>query len=269
MQPGEIKHHLKVFWKLLEISFMTKMAFRFNFLFGYLIDIGWLLFTLAFFKVFYLNVSEIAGWDYGEILVLLGVYWIYQSLIYGVVVIHNLRRLPLRIWNGELDFYLLKPLNSQFLVSCKEIWFPIFLNLIPAVIFIFQGMGITERSFNLSQILAFLVTTLAGLLIVYAIWFMAVCVTFFLDKVDNLPYLPQALIDYVTNYPIDIFKTRTRFILTWFIPLAFVTSIPARVLLGQLNSIYALWASLLAGIFIFFSHKFWRLGLKHYTSASS
>jgi ABC-2 type transport system permease protein len=269
MQPGEIKHHLKVFVQFIKASLMNRLAFRFNFIFGYLIDVGWLLFTLAFFKIFYLNVSHLAGWNYSEILVLLGTYWIYQSLIYGVAVIYNLRRLPFKIWYGDLDLYLLKPVNSQFFVSAREIWFPIFLNLIPSSILIYQGMSSLNLSFNVLTTISFLITTFSGILIVYAIWFMVVSLTFFIDKVDNLPYLPQSIIDHVTNYPVDVFGSKASFILTWFIPLAFVTSVPARVLLGQLNAVYALWGVLLAGLFLYFSHKFWNFGLKHYTSASS
>src|SRR4030042_2328795 len=109
MKLGVIKHHLKVFLKFIQFSFLTQTAFRFNFFMGYLIDFGWLIFMFLFFKIFYLNLDEIAGWNYPQILVLLGTFQIYTSFIYGFFIIHHLRRLPRWIWNGELDFFLLKP----------------------------------------------------------------------------------------------------------------------------------------------------------------
>lgn len=269
MKLGAIKHHFKILLKFLQFSFMKHMAFRFEFFFGYLIDIGWLLFTLALFKVFYLNISEIAGWNYGEILVLLGTFWIYESLFYGFVVIHNLRRLPKWIWTGELDMFLTKPLNSQFFVSTRDIWFPIFLNLIPAIYFIFSGLSILGQKAEFLNIILFLISSFLGILIIYGFWFIVVTFAFFLDRADNLPYLPQAIIDRIGPYPIDIFKDRAKFVFIWFIPLAFIASFPARILLEQLSYVYLLYAFLLAVLFIYLSDKFFKYALKHYCSASS
>jgi len=269
MKLGVINHHLKVFLKFVQFSLMTKMAFRFDFFFGYLIDIGWLVFTLIFFKIFYLNVDSIVGWNYSQILILLGVYWIYQSLLYGLVVIYNLRRLPKRIWTGELDLYLVKPINSQFFVSLKEIWSPIFLNLIPAVWFIYLGLNGLGYQPSLVNLLVFVISALSGILIVYAICFMVVSLAFFVDKVDNLPYLPLAVIDYLVAYPIDIFKGKVKLILTWIIPLAFVCSFPVRILLGQLSLVYGLYSVLLALVFVYLSSLFWQYALRFYFSASS
>lgn len=269
MKLGAIKHHLKILLKFFQFSFMKQMAFRFNFFFGYLIDIGWLLFTLALFKVFYLNVSEIAGWNYGEILVLLGTFWIYESLFYGLVVIHNLRRLPKWIWTGELDMFLTKPLNSQFFVSTRDIWFPIFLNIIPAIWLVFSGFSNLGQRPDLLNISLFIVSSFLGILIIYGFWFIVVTFAFFLDRADNLPYLPQAIVDRLAQYPIDIFKDKTRFIFIWFIPLAFVASFPAGILLGRFSYIYIIYGLFLAALLIYLSNKFWRFALKHYCSASS
>lgn len=269
MKLGVIKHYLKILLKFLQFSFMNHMAFSFNFFYGYLIDIGWLLFTLVLFKTFYLNIKNIAGWNYHQILVFLGTFWIYQAFVYGIAVIFNLRRLPLKIWRGDLDMYLLKPINSQFLVSSQEIWFPQFLNLIPAAWFIYLGLSGLNIKLKLISLILYIITAFSGILIIYGFWFIITCLAFFIERANNLPFLPQGTIDRIVAYPIDIFSKKTKFILTWFIPLAFVTSFPARILMGSLSKIYALYSLLLAGLILWLSNKFWHFCLKHYSSASS
>ena len=265
---GVIKHHLKIFIKFIQFSFIQHFAFRFNF-YGYLIDIGWLLFSIAFIKIFYLNVPEIVGWNYWEMLVLLGVFWIFQALIYGLVVIGNCRKIPQLVWTGELDGILLKPINSQFNVSLRIIWTPIFLNIIPAIWFIYLGFSGLKQPADLINVFCFILMSVFGFLIAYGLWFIITIFVFFLERADNLPYLPQAVIDNVSQYPIDIFKGKTKFIFIWFIPLAFVVSFPTQVLLGQLSKIYVIYAGWLAIIILYLSSLFWNFALKHYSSASS
>ncbi|MFC1711359.1 ABC transporter permease [Patescibacteria group bacterium] len=269
MKLGVIKHHLKTFYTFIKFSYIKQMTYRFNFWFGYLIDISWLAFMFVFFKIFYLNVTDIAGWNYWHILVLLGTYQVYTAFIYGIVIIFNMRNIPKIIWNGELDMFLLKPINSQFHVSAREIWFPQFLNLIPSILLIYMGFQGGGISFNLINLVFYLIAVFSGILIVYAIWFMITCLTFFLEKAEDLPYVPQSFIDYIIEFPIDLFKGRGGFILTWIIPLAFAASFPARILMGSLSKIYAVYGVILAIIFIYLSNKFWKFCLKHYSSASS
>lgn len=269
MNLSAIKYYFKIFRRFFKLSFLTQSAFRFNFFFGYLIDIGWLLFSLAFFQVFYLNIDHIAGWNYGQMLVLLGTYWIYQVIIYAVVVIHNLRRLPKIVWTGYLDLILVKPISSQFFVSTQTIWVASFLNLVPALLFLNRGFSILGQSPSITNIFYYLIMLASGLIIVYSLWFMITTLVFFIDRADNLPYLPQALIDQITQYPLDIFKEKTRFLLTFVVPLAFVATLPAKIILGQLGKIYIFIAIGLAVIFLYFSHVFWQFSLRRYTSASS
>ena len=52
-------------------------------------------------------------------------------------------------------------------------------------------------------------------------------------------------------------------------PVAFLTTVPAQTMLGQIQLTWLLGAGLLALILFFISTQFWRFALRFYTSASS
>ena len=93
--------------------------------------------------------------------------------------------------------------------------------------------------------------------------------SFFIDKAENLAYLPQTVIDNITQYPIDIFTGKAKFFFSWIFPLAFAASFPAKILLKRLPPTYAFYSLILAGAALYLSHLFWQFCLKHYSSASS
>jgi ABC-2 type transport system permease protein len=58
-------------------------------------------------------------------------------------------------------------------------------------------------------------------------------------------------------------------VLTFVVPIAFMTTFPAAVLLGRLDWQYLWIGCALAAVLLVGSARFWRFALRHYTSASS
>jgi len=58
-------------------------------------------------------------------------------------------------------------------------------------------------------------------------------------------------------------------VLTFIIPIAFLTTFPAAALIGLLDPLYLLLAPMMAGLLLLAARAFWRVGLRSYTSASS
>jgi ABC-2 type transport system permease protein len=60
-----------------------------------------------------------------------------------------------------------------------------------------------------------------------------------------------------------------RFFFTFVVPVAFLTTVPAEVILGRGEWIWTLGAGILAIALLFASRAFWQFALRFYTSASS
>jgi ABC-2 type transport system permease protein len=68
---------------------------------------------------------------------------------------------------------------------------------------------------------------------------------------------------------VSAFGGGLRILLTFIVPIAFMTTFPAAALIGKLEPIYLAIAPLMAAALLFASRSFWRFALRSYTSASS
>ena len=71
------------------------------------------------------------------------------------------------------------------------------------------------------------------------------------------------------RFPVYVYRGPLRFILTFIVPIAFLTTFPAATLLGQLSGIYIVGAATMATTLFYVSGRFWRYAIRFYSSASS
>ena len=108
----------------------------------------------------------------------------------------------------------------------------------------------------------------AAVTALYSLWLLVVCTAFHAVKIDNAADLLNAVFD-AARWPSSVFRGAVRFVITFVVPLALMTTVPARALLGHLDAESA--AAAIAGTVILagFSRWAWTRSLAGYTSASS
>jgi len=87
-------------------------------------------------------------------------------------------------------------------------------------------------------------------------------------KIDNITELFYAFYE-TGRYPVTIYRGVVRALLTFIIPIAFVTTFPATALLGRLDQSTAWTGVIFAIVFFIASNRFWNFAIRHYSSASS
>lgn len=247
-------------------SLQLEMEYRANFMLNTLNSL--LLFgtgLVVLYTMFAHSVS-VGGWTFDEALAVFGVFLITEAFIRGVLS-PNLGRMPEYISTGNLDFVLLKPISSQFLTSFRyiDIWaFPGFL-IGGGVVLYSMTEADTLTAWNL---IAFLMMLATGAAIVYAIWLILYTTAFWFVRVDNLEEMFRTLLD-TGRFPITAFPSWLGFILTFVLPIAFITNVPAAAATARLTLSAAVWSCAIAIVFLGASHIFWRFAVRSYTSASS
>jgi ABC-2 type transport system permease protein len=108
----------------------------------------------------------------------------------------------------------------------------------------------------------------AAMLVMYSLWVLVICAAFWVVRLDNLAYLLGSIFD-AARWPIDVFRGAWRMVFTFIIPLAVMTTYPARALLGNLDARTSVLAMAGAAAGFFFSRAMWKTALRRYTSASS
>lgn len=247
---------------------MSECSYRFNFFLELLVEFLYIAVSLLAIRVVLWNIKEIAGWNLNEMLVLLGVSSIFSEIILGTTFILNLRQLPAKIVNGDLDLILTKPLSSQFVVSLWQPYFAMIPSCLPGLMMIYLGFRLGDFGFNPLLLIPFLVIFISGLVTAYSLGMIISTLSFWLLSADPLPEMAERII-VSAERPYSIFSGVWKIVFLFFIPLALMATFPAQVLMNDFRWWWLPTSVFLALIFLKASSLFWNLGLKHYQSASS
>ena len=109
---------------------------------------------------------------------------------------------------------------------------------------------------------------LFSLVMVYSLGMILMTTAIYFVRVDNLWVLAETCLE-MARYPVDIFQTRIPQLLTLYIPLGLLASVPARTLFDGPNWLLVALAGLWSVILSLAARWFWLFSLGRYTSSSS
>ena len=258
---------LRLLWLFFRIGVMGELAYRVNFAIHLLQSLLQLGTALAAVAVVFSYTDTLGGWRPDEILALVGVYLLVGGVI-GLVIQPSMEAFIESVRDGTLDFVLTKPEDAQLLISVQgvEIWQLIDIVLgIGVLVVALARLG--ERVGPL-QAAAFAGMLLAGCAIVYSFWLILATLSFWFVRVENILVIFQSMYE-AGRWPVSLYPGWLRFGLTFLVPVAFATTVPAQALTGRLNAETLLGALALALALLVVSRLFWRLGIRHYSGASA
>ncbi len=259
--------YLRLFFVSIRINLMGELAYRVHFsaqLFQSLVELATALLGV---RLVFSYTENLAGWTADEMLALVGIYIMTGGAI-GLIIEPSLEQFIAAVRDGMLDFSLTKPLDAQFLISFQKfnIW-----KLIDVVI----GAGVLTtallrlgRTIGPWQALSFALMSLSGLVMVYGFWWMLATLSFWLVRVENILVIFQSLYE-AGRWPLSLYPGWMRFALTFIVPVAFATTMPAEALTGRLTLPTLVMAMAACTAVAILSRLLWRLGLRRYSGASS
>lgn len=259
--------HLQLLRVLFRTSVQTDMEYRADFFTRILASIFGLLTTVASIGIAFNYTSNIKGWNFAQVLVLLAVYYLMNGMI-EMFIAPNMRNVMAQVRDGTLDFVLLKPVSSQFLASFRTVNVWQIVNVLVGAGMLTYAVGKLSLAVGAGQALAFCVTLGAGAGVVYSFWLCLVTTTFWFIKVDNIEQIVWQAFE-AGRYPIEIYPAWLRGALTYVVPITFILTVPAQALAGKIGAVGVFAALGVAGVLLVLSSAFWRFGLKHYTGASA
>ncbi len=263
-----IKRFFRLFWHYFKINVAREMEYRANLFIRIIVGLGWVLISLAFFDILYSHTDLVGGWNQNQVLILLGTYGLIESCLYSAFY-YSFGDALKRINNGQLDLILLKPVDSQFLLSIAR--FSLnnsFSGLVLAPLLIIIGFTRLGLSISLVQIVIFVLLVILGVLICYSLWLMIITLAFYSNRLSNINHLFMNLFDFAER-PGSIYQGVAGFVFWVFLPVATVVTIPAQVLLGVISWSWIVYLFFFAIFSLWLSHKFWNFSLKRYSGASA
>ena len=261
------RKYLKVYTKFLHTSLASELEYKTNILIDLITAILSLIGSIFILTIFFQNNKSIGGWEFKQALIIQGIYTIL-NVITNTWFNPNLTEIVKHVREGTLDFVLLKPIDSQFLISLKKINPSGFLEIILGFFLLFYCIRINQIIINLSFLIFSSITLICSICILYSLWFFISTTTIWFVKTWNATEVLRSFL-YIGRFPLNSFSLYLRIFFSVFIPIAFITTIPSEVFLGISKLWQILLEIIIAMVFLVSSRRFWIFALKFYTSASS
>jgi ABC-2 type transport system permease protein len=260
-------HTLKLLATFIKINIQVILAYRVDTAVNILINgmwLGWELFSLS---IIFNNTSTLGGWGPGELVALLGVFRLVNMLM-AAVIWPATEKFNTSVRDGSLDYTLLQPVNSLFMVSFSRIVLWRIWDLALGITLVVVGINMSGSTTSPVSLVKFIVLLVTGMLVIYSLWIVLVSATFWFVKFDNNVTILQALLD-SGRYPATIYPPWLRLIVTFLVPIALATTVPLQGLRGDLSSGQVALFILVGIVAFVIARQVWKAGVKQYSGASS
>ncbi len=215
------------------------MLFRTNFLIETIASLCWVFANIGFYLLVFNYAPSIGantGWGRFEFFAFLATGLIINSLVHTVFM-PNADQFSERVRSGHLDFILVKPMDTQILVSFERLDLSTVANLVVGLVLLVYSLIQLGWQPALVPLALYVFYLACGVAILYSLMFSLAATTVWLGR-------NQTLYDfwfYLTNfarYPMEIYRGRLgtplRITFTYVIPILVVVNVPARFLIQPL-----------------------------------
>jgi ABC-2 type transport system permease protein len=259
--------YLRMFRAFASTEFQFEMEYRGNFYLSILemfLVIGT---SIAAVLVMFQHTTTMNGWTLAQMILLLGVYYLIQGGV-NLVFSPSFERVMEHVRAGTLDFHLLKPVNTQFLVSTRHLRVVRAADLVLGLAVVIVGLLLVGESVGVAQALLFALSLVFGVMLVYSLLLGLVTLSFWFVRVENLLAIFWAFTE-AGRFPVDVYPLWLRVSLSTIVPIGIAVTAPANAVAGRMDWIGV---ALLGGgtaLAVGIASALWRKGLKSYTGASA
>jgi ABC-2 type transport system permease protein len=264
--------YLRLLLAFARYGLARELAFRANFVAKVAVEVIWLFIMLAFYRVIFGKTASVAEWPQEQFLFFLGCFFALEGII-ETFFMSNCAEFANLVRTGDLDFYLLRPIDEQFLITCRDIdW-----STAPNVLMGFGVMTLAliqmDWVFDPLRAALFLVLFLSGTALAYSFMVLLTSLSVWMVRNQNLMetwWLFTSLMRYPREMYVGTWATPLGLFFTFVIPVLLIINVPARVMVKTLDE--PLLIGFLVGMTVVLfavSRWFFRFSLARYRSASS
>ena len=262
-----MRRYLRLYVHFLRFSFSRAMEFRVDFFFRVVMDTVFYLVSLSFFAILYGHIDELADWNLDQIYIFVSGIFLMDAL-HMTVFANNAWYFPFIVNQGDLDYYLVRPVSTLFFVSLREFAANSFLNVLIAIGIFCWSLARYAGEIGPVDITIYVLLIINGTVIYWMLQMLFLIPVFWMHSSIGLRQLFFGL-HLFSERPHKIYPGVTRTILLTVVPFGLVASVPATILFEGLTLGWAIHITcVVAGLFGVLRLA-WSFGLRSYSSASS
>jgi ABC-2 type transport system permease protein len=269
-------HYGRVWLTFLRNSIVREMTFRGNFLIEVVTRTFWFVAQIVLFEIIYSYVPNIDGWTRETYFAFMATGMLINSLV-ETLFMPNCANFSELIRTGDLDFALLKPIDTQFLVSFEKVDLAELTQVLMSAGLLWYALSKADISVTWLNAALYLLLLAVGVAFFYCLMIILASTSIWLGRNQGL-YDFWFYITVFGRYPREFFnRPHPLAQVVWFgfsfvVPILLVITVPAHVLLGEIQS-RAWQIALVAPVFtlvgFFVARRVFEWSLRHYRSASS
>lgn len=267
----ELLHYIDVTAQVIRMAIQTIIEYPSSI-------IGWLIsnplqFILGFATIKFVvaEFGQINGWNYGQLAFLYGISVMSHAL--SMIFFVQGWFMGWFVIEGEFDRYLTRPLGVLYQFFFTNINIIGVTDLIPGIcVFVY---GCIKCNFMITplNILSVVITLVGATLIRGGIYILLGSTSFYTRSTTDFGQYTQEIFDKTTMYPMSMYPEGIQFLLTYLIPIGWVSYYPVTGMLGietTLSGFLAAMLTLVVGIVVMMiSGAYFNHGVKQYESAGN
>jgi ABC-2 type transport system permease protein len=260
-----VRRYLALLVLQLKAATLLSLQYRVDFFVQLAMSLFWSTTALVPLLVLFSQRKSVAGWSAEEALVVTGFFMALKGVLLGAIqpalgnVVEHIRK-------GTLDFLLLKPVDTQFLLSTSKLDLSHLADVLAGFALALYAARASGARLSPADLGLALLVLLCAVAILYALWIMVVSLSFRVVKIDNLSYLIVSTFD-AARFPASVFRGVLAIVFTFVIPLALMTTYPALALLSKLAPRQLGITFVVALGFLASARVIWLRSIRFYTGA--
>ena len=264
---------LVLYLRYISISLKTSMEYKYSFITHLFIQIFTYSTNYLGIWVLLKKFNTIHGWSYYEVVFLCSL----NLLSYGICAVFiadPMRSVGNMVISGDFDSMLIRPLNPLYHLIAKNFTYGFMGHIALSLVVFGICLNHLNISWSVANLIWIVLDLLGAILIQSAMFILGGSLSFWIMNSAQVVYSFTFGFRRFIDYPISIYNSFLRVILTFIIPYAFVNFYPSIYFLNKsgdtvFHPILQYGTPIVGVIFIVVAYKIWTLGIKHYESSGS
>ncbi len=267
-------NYSRVFATFLRNALIREMTFRGNLLITIMTRTFYFVAQLTLFEIIYDKVASINDWSRYEYFAFMATGMLINSLVEAFFM-PNCANYSELVRTGNLDFVLLKPIDSQFLISFEKMELAMLNQSVLALALLAYSLVRMGHAIHPVHAVLYVLFVGVGVTLLYSLMLLLASTSVWFGRNTGL-YDFWFYVTIFARYPREIYSgspagEALQFGFSYVVPILLVVTVPSRILLAKgLNPSWLTVVAVLAAVAgLLVSRAVFRWSLRSYRSASS
>ncbi len=264
MTRGQARRTVRAVWWGWKAEFSGAAEYRLDLLSGTVVSAVWLGLSVAPALVVAASSGGAPGWSLPRLLFLQAVWYLMDGVLW-MFIANNARRISSMVRDGSLDALLLRPVSSLVMCTLSDVYVQDVPKIVLAV-----GLGVFAclaggGPASVPALVGCLVAVACACCLMWAAGVLAHYKAMTQVRFDGMFALQGA--HNLARVPTPLYGPVLQAVLTVVVPVAFLTTVPAQVLFGELELRWVAASVLLTAAAITVTTRLWYRELRGYAGA--